>query len=87
MSYVSKEHRENAERNNPNVLERLNSFIDSMYNFNTQNDIARLAKITSNQLRNMDIIKRNPNDKLMDNRLLSKLLVNKIRTTKVMILI
>ncbi len=49
---------ENAERNNPNVLERLNSFIDSMYNFNTRNDIARLAKITSNQLRNMDIIKK-----------------------------
>ena len=75
--------RENAERNNPNVLERLNSFIDSMYNFNTRNDIARLAKITSNQLRNMDIIKRNPNDKLMDNRLLSRITgKQEIRTTK-----
>lgn len=74
---------ENAERNNPNVLERLNSFIDSMYNFNTHNDIARLAKITSNQLRNMDIIKRNPNDKLMDNRLLSRITgKQEIRTTK-----
>ena len=74
---------ENAERNNPNVLERLNSFIDSMYNFNTRNDIARLAKITSNQLRNMDIIKRNPNDKLMDNRLLSRITgKQEIRTTK-----
>jgi len=74
---------ENAERNNPNVLERLNSFIDSMYNFNTRNDIARLAKITSNQLRNMDIIKRNPNDKLMDNRLLSRIIgKQEIRTTK-----
>lgn len=74
---------ENAERNNPNVLERLNSFIDSMYNFNTCNDIARLAKITSNQLRNMDIIKRNPNDKLMDNRLLSRITgKQEIRTTK-----
>lgn len=75
--------KENAERNNPNVLERLNSFIDSMYNFNTRNDIARLAKITSNQLRNMDIIKRNPNDKLMDNRLLSRITgKQEIRTTK-----
>lgn len=74
---------ENAERNNPNVLERLNSFIDNMYNFNTRNDIARLAKITSNQLRNMDIIKRNPNDKLMDNRLLSRITgKQEIRTTK-----
>lgn len=74
---------ENAERNNPNVLERLNSFIDSMYNFNTRNDIARLAKITSNQLRNMDIIKRNPNDKLMDNRLLSRITgKQEIRTIK-----
>lgn len=74
---------ENAERNNPNVLERLNSFIDSMYDFNTRNDIARLAKITSNQLRNMDIIKRNPNDKLMDNRLLSRITgKQEIRTTK-----
>lgn len=74
---------ENAERNNPNVLERLNSFIDCMYNFNTRNDIARLAKITSNQLRNMDIIKRNPNDKLMDNRLLSRITgKQEIRTTK-----
>lgn len=74
---------ENAERNNPNALERLNSFIDSMYNFNTRNDIARLAKITSNQLRNMDIIKRNPNDKLMDNRLLSRITgKQEIRTTK-----
>jgi hypothetical protein len=74
---------ENAERNNPNVLERLNSFIDSMYNFNTRNDITRLAKITSNQLRNMDIIKRNPNDKLMDNRLLSRITgKQEIRTTK-----
>lgn len=74
---------ENAERNNPNVLERLNLFIDSMYNFNTRNDIARLAKITSNQLRNMDIIKRNPNDKLMDNRLLSRITgKQEIRTTK-----
>lgn len=74
---------ENAERNNPNVLERLNSFIDSMYNFNTRNDIARLAKITSNQLRNMNIIKRNPNDKLMDNRLLSRITgKQEIRTTK-----
>ena len=74
---------ENAERNNPNVLERLNSFIDSMYNFNTRNNIARLAKITSNQLRNMDIIKRNPNDKLMDNRLLSRITgKQEIRTTK-----
>lgn len=74
---------ENAERNNPNVLERLNSFIDSMYNFNTRNDIARLAKITSNQLRNMDIIKRNPKDKLMDNRLLSRITgKQEIRTTK-----
>lgn len=74
---------ENAKRNNPNVLERLNSFIDSMYNFNTRNDIARLAKITSNQLRNMDIIKRNPNDKLMDNRLLSRITgKQEIRTTK-----
>lgn len=74
---------ENAERNNPNVLERLNSFIDSMYNFNTRNDIARLAKITSNQLRNMDIIKKNPNDKLMDNRLLSRITgKQEIRTTK-----
>lgn len=74
---------ENAERNSPNVLERLNSFIDSMYNFNTRNDIARLAKITSNQLRNMDIIKRNPNDKLMDNRLLSRITgKQEIRTTK-----
>jgi hypothetical protein len=74
---------ENTKRNNPNVLERLNSFIDSMYNFNTRNDIARLAKITSNQLRNMDIIKRNPNDKLMDNRLLSRITgKQEIRTTK-----
>ena len=74
---------ENAERNNPNVLERLNSFIDSMCNFNARNDIARLAKITSNQLRNMDIIKRNPNDKLMDNRLLSRITgKQEIRTTK-----
>lgn len=74
---------ENAERNNPNVLERLNSFIDSMYNFNTRNDIARLAKITSNQLRNMDIIKRNPNGKLMDNKLLSRITgKQEIRTTK-----
>lgn len=74
---------ENTERNNPNVLERLNSFIDSMYNFNTRNDIARLAKITSNQLRNMDIIKRNPNGKLMDNRLLSRITgKQEIRTTK-----
>lgn len=74
---------ENAERNNPNVLERLNSFIDSMYNFNTRNDIARLAKITSNQLRNMDIIKRNPNNKLMDNRLLSRITgKQEMRTTK-----
>lgn len=74
---------ENAERNDPNVLERLNSFIDSMYKFNTRNDIARLAKITSNQLRNMDIIKRNPNDKLIDNRLLSRITgKQEIRTTK-----
>lgn len=65
--------KENNERNNPNLLERLNSFIDIMYNFNTRNDIARLAKITSNQLRNMDFIKRSPNNEVMNNRMLSRI--------------
>lgn len=65
--------KENNERNNPNLLERLNSFIDIMYNFNTRNDIARLAKITNNQLRNMDFIKRSPNNEVMNNRMLSRI--------------
>lgn len=55
---------ETKERNNPNVLERLNSFIDQMYLFNSRNDASRLAKITINQLRNMDFIKRAPNNEV-----------------------
>jgi hypothetical protein len=64
---------ETKERNNPNVLERLNSFIDQMYLFNSRNDASRLAKITINQLRNMDFIKRAPNNKVSSNRLLSRI--------------
>lgn len=64
---------ETKERNNPNVLERLNSFIDQMYLFNSRNDASRLAKITINQLRNMDFIKRAPNNELSSNRLLSRI--------------
>lgn len=64
---------ETKERNNPNVLERLNSFIDQMYLFNSRNDASRLAKITINQLRNMDFIKRAPNNEISSNRLLSRI--------------
>lgn len=64
---------ETKERNNPNVLERLNSFIDQMYLFNSRNDAFRLAKITINQLRNMDFIKRAPNNEVSSNRLLSRI--------------
>ena len=64
---------ETKERNNPNVLERLNSFIDQMYLFNSRNDASRLAKITINQLRNMDFIKRAPNNEVSTNRLLSRI--------------
>lgn len=64
---------ETNERNNPNVLERLNSFIDQMYLFNSRNDASRLAKITINQLRNMDFIKRAPNNEVSSNRLLSRI--------------
>lgn len=64
---------ETKERNNPNVLERLNSFIDQMYLFNSRNDASRLAKITINQLRNMDFIKRAPNNEISNNRLLSRI--------------
>lgn len=64
---------ETKERNNPNVLERLNSFIDQMYLFNSRNDTSRLAKITINQLRNMDFIKRAPNNEVSNNRLLSRI--------------
>lgn len=64
---------ETKERNNPNVLERLNSFIDQMYLFNSRNDASRLAKITINQLRNMDFIKRAPNNEVFNNRLLSRI--------------
>lgn len=64
---------ETKERNNPNVLERLNSFIDQMYLFNSRNDASRLAKITINQLRNMDFIKRAPNNEVSSNRLLSRI--------------
>lgn len=75
--------KENNERNNPNLLERLNSFIDIMYNFNTRNDIARLAKITSNQLRNMDFIKRSSNNEVMTNRMLSRITgKEEVRTEK-----
>lgn len=65
--------KETKERNNPNVLERLNSFIDQMYLFNSRNDASRLAKITINQLRNMDFIKRAPNNEVSSNRLLSRI--------------
>lgn len=65
--------KETKERNNPNVLERLNSFIDQMYLFNSRNDASRLAKITINQLRNMDFIKRDPNNEVSNNRLLSRI--------------
>lgn len=65
--------KETKERNNPNVLERLNSFIDQMYLFNSRNDVSRLAKITINQLRNMDFIKRAPNNEVSNNRLLSRI--------------
>lgn len=64
---------ETKERNNPNVLERLNSFINQMYLFNSRNDASRLAKITINQLRNMDFIKRAPNNEVSSNRLLSRI--------------
>lgn len=64
---------ETKERNNPNVLERLNSFIDQMYLFNSRNDASRLAKITINQLRNMDFIKRASNNEVSNNRLLSRI--------------
>lgn len=64
---------ETKERNNPNVLERLNSFIDQMYLFNSRNDASRLAKITINQLRNMDFIKRAPNNEVSSNKLLSRI--------------
>ena len=64
---------ETKERNNPNVLERLNSFIDQMYLFNSRNNASRLAKITINQLRNMDFIKRAPNNEVSSNRLLSRI--------------
>ena len=64
---------ETKERNNPNVLERLDSFIDQMYLFNSRNDASRLAKITINQLRNMDFIKRAPNNEVSSNRLLSRI--------------
>lgn len=64
---------ETKERNNPNVLERLNSFIDQMYLFNSRNDASRLAKITINQLRNMDFIKHAPNNEVSSNRLLSRI--------------
>lgn len=65
--------KETKERNNPNVLERLNSFIDQMYLFNSRNDASRLARITINQLRNMDFIKRAPNNEVSSNRLLSRI--------------
>lgn len=69
--------------NNPNVLERLNAFIDQMYLFNSRNDVARLAKITINQLKNTDFIKRAPNDELLNNRLLSRITGNEeLRTAK-----
>lgn len=75
--------KENKERNNPNVVERLNSFIDQMYLFNSRNDAARLAKITINQLRNMDFVKRAPNDKLLENRMLSRITgTEQLRTSK-----
>lgn len=74
---------ETKERNNPNVLERLNSFIDQMYLFNSRNDASRLAKITINQLRNMDFIKRAPNNEVSSNRLLSRITGKKeLRTFK-----
>ncbi len=64
---------ENKALNNPNVMERLTAFIDVMYNFNTRNDIARLAMITSNQLRNSQIVKRSSNNSLLTNNLLSRI--------------
>lgn len=74
---------ENKARNNPNVMERLTAFIDSMYNFNTRNDIARLAKITSSQLRNSQIVRKSSNNSLLTNNLLSRITgKEQIRTTQ-----
>lgn len=74
---------ETKEMNNPNVLERLNTFIDQMYLFNSRNDIARLAKLTIAQLKNTDFIKRAPNGTLSTNRLLGRITGNEeIRTEK-----
>lgn len=69
--------------NNPNVLERLNSFIEQMYLFNSRNDVSRLAKLTINQLKNTEFIKRAPNGTLSTNRLLGRITGNEeIRTEK-----
>lgn len=69
--------------NNPNVLERLNAFIEQMYLFNSRNDVSRLAKLTINQLKNTEFIKRAPNGTLSTNRLLGRITGNEeIRTEK-----
>lgn len=50
---------ENKKLNNPNLGERLDQFISSMYRYNTTNEVARLMKLTSAQLRNMEFLSRN----------------------------
>lgn len=74
---------ENKKLNNPNLGERLDAFIDVMYKYNTTNEVARLMKITSAQLRNMEFISRNSKgipirDKIMEKITGSETVRNKI---------
>lgn len=54
---IRQREKENKELNNPNLGERLDTFIGAMYTHNTTNDVARLMKLTSAQLRNMEFDK------------------------------
>lgn len=80
---IRQREKENKELNNPNLGERLDAFIGEMYTYNTTNDVARLMKLTSAQLRNMEFVSRNSKGIPIKDRIMERITGNEQVRTKI----
>lgn len=80
---IRQREKENKELNNPNLGERLDTFIGAMYTYNTTNDVARLMKLTSAQLRNMEFVSRNSKGIPIKDRIMERITGNEQVRTKI----
>lgn len=80
---IRQREKENKELNNPNLGERLDTFIGAMYTYNTINDVARLMKLTSAQLRNMEFVSRNSKGIPIKDRIMERITGNEQVRTKI----